>query len=69
MTTTRVKYIDVSGPGSDVPIQQLLDDMASEGFDLVQVVPHIDDKRGNPSVTAGMYLFFRANGMVRAAAA
>jgi hypothetical protein len=33
--------------------------MAEDQYELFQIVPDIDDRRGNPSVTAGMYLFFR----------
>jgi hypothetical protein len=56
---TRVKYIETSGAPAEEKIQALLDQMLQEGFDLFQIVPFIDDKRGNPSVTAGIYLFFR----------
>ena len=60
MGTAIVKYLEVAGSGSQELIQSLLDQMAREGFELFQVIPNIDDRRGNPSVTAGMFLFFKA---------
>ncbi|HLF79593.1 MAG TPA: hypothetical protein VJB57_19100 [Dehalococcoidia bacterium] len=59
MALTRVKYVEVAGQGSEAQIQSVLDEMSREGFELFQIVPNIDDRRGNPGVTAGMYLFFR----------
>lgn len=58
---TRVKFIEASGASAETLIQALLDQMHQEGFELFQIIPYIDDKRGNPSVTAGMYLFFRGS--------
>lgn len=56
---TKVKYLEVSGSHGENEIQAVLDTMLRDNFELFQVVPNIDDRRGNPSVTAGVYLFFK----------
>ncbi len=56
---TRVKYIEAGGPQSESTIQALLDQMAAEHFELLQIIPNIDDRRGNPGVTAGLDMFFK----------
>jgi hypothetical protein len=56
---TKVKYLEVSGSHGENEIQAVLDTMRQDNFELFQVVPNIDDRRGNPSVTAGVYLFFK----------
>jgi len=56
---TKVKYLEASAAHGEIEIQAVLDKMSQDNFELFQVVPNIDDRRGNPSVTAGVYLFFK----------
>jgi hypothetical protein len=60
MSSVTVRYLETSGGNSQEAIQALLDEAAVNDFELFQIVPNIDDRRGNPGVTAGMFFFFKA---------